>query len=185
MNNESPNPDFHREMRRQFARLWSESEKSVQAYVFSMVPSFHDAEDVIQQVAEAAAIHFDEYDPQRPFVAWVIGKAKYRILDHFRKAGRDRHVFVDALADVLAEPRIASSSQANDRAEALEHCLKELPERSRQLLDLRYVDGMNPMQIASQVDLTIGSVRVSLHRIRNLLAECISRRLRTEPREGA
>jgi len=90
MNTESPSPDPHREMRRQFARLWSKTEKSVQAYVFSMVPSFHDAEDLIQRSAEETAVHFDEYDSDRPFATWVIWKAKYRILDYFRKTGRDR-----------------------------------------------------------------------------------------------
>lgn len=185
MNDAAPNPDPHREMRRQFARLWSRSEKSVQAYVFSLVPSFHDAEDVIQQVAEEAAGQFDQYDPDRPFEAWVIARAKFRILDHFRKTGRDRHVFNDALVELLAESQIARVSQVDPRAEALEHCLQELPPRSRKLLDLRYVNAMQPMQIAEQIDSTTGSVRVTLHRIRNLLRDCIARQLRTDPIEGA
>jgi len=179
MNTESPNPDPHREMRRQFARLWSQTERSVQAYVFSMVPSFHDAEDVIQQVAEEAAVHFDQYDSDRPFEAWVIAKAKYRILDHFRKVGRDRHVFDDTLVDTLADAQIELASTVDHRADALEHCLGELPPRSRRLLDLRYVDGMKPTQIADKIESTPGSVRVMLFRVRNLLADCISRRLRS------
>ena len=115
----------------------------------------------------------------------MIGKAKYRILDHFRKAGRDRHVFDDTLVDALADAQMELASTVDHRADALEHCLGKLPPRSRRLLDLRYVDGMRPTQIADEIDSTPGSVRVMLFRVRNLLADCITRHVRMGQLRGA
>ena len=175
-----PNPDPHREMRRQFARLWNAAEKSVQAYVFSMVPSIHDAEDLIQQLAEEVAVHFDEYDPTRSFEAWVIWRAKRRVIDHFRKVDRDRHVFDQELIDTVTEAHLRHAGVTDQQGEALEQCLNELPDRSRMLLDLRYTTDMKPTQIAKEIASTPGSVRVTLLRIRDALADCISRRLGME-----
>ena len=174
------NTQSQREMRRQFARLWNTAQKSVQAYVFSLVPSFHDAEDLIQQIAEEVAVHFDEYDPQRSFEAWVIWRAKLRVIDHFRKAGRDRLIFDEALVDAVAKSHISLSSTINDRAEALEFCIDQLPNRSRRMLDLRYVDGLKPAEIAEQLGSTSGSVRTTLLRLRDALADCITRRMAVE-----
>lgn len=173
--------DEHRELRRNFARSWHQAETRVQAFVFSMVPGFHDAEDLIQKIAEEAAVRFDEYDADRgPFEAWVIFWAKRRIIDHFRKVRRDRHVFDESLVEKIADAQIARAGTTDPRAEALEHCLDKLPPKSRGMLDRRYVDDQSPTQIASDLGSTPGSIRVQLCRIRDTLADCITRRVAKE-----
>lgn len=176
-------PDPHRALRVQFARLWGQSETAVAAFVFSLVPSFHDAEDLVQQIAEEVAERFDEYDPQRPFEAWVIWLAKHRVIDHFRRLRRDRLVFDDDLIQRVAEIHTKRSAPGiADHGEALEHCLDQLPAKSRRLLNQRYVDNLTPTQIAERAGSTSGSIRVQLHRLRDLLAECVRRRVAREAR---
>jgi RNA polymerase sigma-70 factor (ECF subfamily) len=167
--------DPHREMRRQFARLWQQAEPHVQAFVFSMVPSFHDAEDLVQKLAEEVAVRFDEYDAARPFEAWVIWIARHRVIDHFRRARRDRHVFDESLIDAIAEAQVERARSVDPRAEALERCVERLPIKSRSLLDLRYVQNETPAAIADRLGSTAGSIRVQLHRVRESLAECIGK----------
>ncbi len=53
------------ETREHLARLWNQAESAVQAYVFSAVSGFQDAEDVVQQVAMTVARRFNEYDESR------------------------------------------------------------------------------------------------------------------------
>jgi RNA polymerase sigma-70 factor (ECF subfamily) len=62
----------------------------------------------------------------------------------------------------------------------LETCVEKLPGKSRQLLELRYEDGASAEAMAEALRSTAGSVRVMLHRVRNLLAECIQTELRKE-----
>jgi DNA-directed RNA polymerase specialized sigma24 family protein len=45
---------------------------------------------------------------------------------------------------------------------------------------LRYEDGASAEAMAEALRSTAGSVRVMLHRVRNLLAECIQTELRKE-----
>jgi hypothetical protein len=49
------------ESRQQFTHLWIEAEPSVSAYVFAAISGFHDAEDVVQQIAQELARRFEQY----------------------------------------------------------------------------------------------------------------------------
>ncbi len=160
--------------RETLARLWLDAEPAVQAFVFAAVRGFQDAEDVVQQVALTVARRFDEYDPARPFVGWALWLAKSRIVDHYRSRGRGRVVFSDALLDRLADVLAARQASVSLHAAALEKCLDKLPARSRRLVDMRYAEDSSMDAIAAATDSTAGAVRVMLHRIRSILADCIS-----------
>ncbi len=159
--------------RERLTRLWLEAEPSVQAFVFASVRDVHDAEDVVQQVALTAARRFDEYDRTRPFLAWALWLAKSRIADHYRKQGRERVVFSENLMDRLAEVLAHQQPERTARQEALEHCLEKLPEKSRQLLALRYEEDAPMERVAEAIESSAGAVRVMLFRIRNLLVDCV------------
>ncbi len=157
-----------------------QAEPAVNAYVFAAVQRFQDAEDVVQQVALAAARRFEEYDGSRPFIAWVLWLAKSKIVDHYRAQGRQKLVFSASLLDQTANRLVERQTADRAGAAALERCVEKLPPKSRRLLDLRYVDDAPMEAIAQAIDSTSGSVRVMLFRIRNLLADCIAAELAKE-----
>ncbi|MEI6716064.1 MAG: sigma-70 family RNA polymerase sigma factor [Verrucomicrobiota bacterium] len=167
------NQEHETDSRERLTRLWLETEPSVQAFVFAAVTCVHDAEDVVQQVALTVARRFDEYDGSRPFVAWALWLAKSRIADHYRKQGRERLVFSAALMDRLAEVLVHQQPLRTARQEALEICMDKLPEKSRQLLALRYEDDAPIERLAEVIESSAGAVRVMLFRIRNILADCV------------
>jgi RNA polymerase sigma-70 factor (ECF subfamily) len=166
--------------RERLARLWSETEPSVRAFVYSAIPNFADAADVVQQVALTVTRRFEEYDEVRPFVGWALWLAKSRIADHWRKAGRQRVVFSEAIMDRLAETLVELQPERSARQVALEHCIEKLPAKSRQMLDLRYTDTLPIEAVATAVRSTAASVRVLLHRVRSVLADCIQTQLEKE-----
>jgi RNA polymerase sigma-70 factor, ECF subfamily len=150
------------ETRQRLARLWGEAEASVQAFVFSAVSGFQDAEDVVQQVALTVAQRFDEYDESRPFVAWALWLAKSRIADHYRTQGRDRRVFSETVLDQIAAVLVQRQPERSARHEALEQCIEKLPDKSRRLLELRYLEEGSIESVARTIDSTAGAVRVML-----------------------
>ncbi len=166
--------------REEFTHYWLQAEPSVSAYVFASISGFHDAEDVVQRIAQELARRFDEYDSRRPFVAWTLWIAKSRVIDFYRSQDRARIVFSDELLGQLADTIVKQADGRSHRREALEACLDELPPRSRRLLDLRYVDELSAVDAAREVGSTAGSVRVLLSRARTVLASCIERRLAME-----
>lgn len=168
------------DIRERLSRLWMQAEPAVNAYVFAAVQRFQDAEDVVQQVALAAARRFEEYDGSRPFVAWALWLAKSKIIDHYRVQGRQKVVFSETLLDQTAARLVERQAADHAGAAALERCIDKLPPKSRKLLDLRYVEDASMEAIARAIDSTAGSVRVMLFRIRDLLAECVKAALAEE-----
>lgn len=166
--------------REEFTQNWLEAEPCVSAYVFASISGFHDAEDVVQRIAQELARRFDEYDAARPFVGWALWVAKSRVIDFYRAQGRERVVFSVELLGRLADTIAGQADGRSQRREALEACLDELPPKSRRLLDLRYVEERSAEETARKMGSTSGSVRVLLSRVRTVLASCIERRLAME-----
>lgn len=159
------------------ARLWVAAQPSVSAYIWSCVRDFHVAEDLLQDVAEDAALSFERYDPARPFVAWVLGIARFKVIDYYRKNEKDPHVFTGDALEHLSAGFVETYPTLSPRREALAACLQKLPTKSRRVLEMRYELDMKPAKIAKHVGSTSGSVRVTLTRIRNALAQCVRQRL--------
>ncbi|MDA7597654.1 sigma-70 family RNA polymerase sigma factor [bacterium] len=159
-------------------RLWIEAEPAVRAFVFASISSFADAEDVSQKVALTVARRFHEYDENRSFQAWTLWLAKSRVIDHYRVKGREKLVFSEPLLDQLVDSLVSRQKVQSDRGAALEQCIEKLPDKSRRLLELRYEDGASAEEMASILESTAGSVRVLLHRVRNLLGDCIQKEMR-------
>lgn len=166
--------------REEFTQFWLKAEPSISAYVFASVSGFHDAEDTVQRIAQELAQRFDEYQPNRPFLGWALWIARSRVIDFYRKQGRSQLVFSPELLSRLAKTISQQAEVRNHRREALEACLDQLPDKSRRLLDLRYVEELSAADVAREVGSTSGSVRVLLSRVRTALADCIQRRLAAE-----
>ncbi|MBI1373129.1 MAG: sigma-70 family RNA polymerase sigma factor [Phycisphaera sp.] len=159
--------------RGRFARLWVTAQPVVAAFLNASVRRRVEAEDLLQDVAAAAMVDFESYDPQRSFTGWALGIARFRVLNHFRTARRDRHVFGDAALERLAEACAGLESQTGPYREALGQCLDKLPERQRQMIELRYVESVARRDVAERFGVTPAALGMALHRIRGALAECI------------
>ncbi len=166
--------------RERLTRLWLEAESAVRAFVFSAVPGFQDAEDVVQQVALTVARRFDEYDATRPFVAWALWLAKSRIADHHRQRARGIVPISDVALDQIAAVLVERHPDRPRRQVALEECLEKLPEKSRRMLELRYLEDHSIDVVAKAIRTSNGAARVMLFRVRKLLADCIHTRMSSE-----
>lgn len=172
--------DRHLDEQKELARLWVSVQPMVLAYIRSCVDSFSDAEDVLQIVAQDVVVKYSQYDPSRPFIGWVLWLAKFRVIDHYRQVDRDRHRFGDEVLSRMAHCFESLQPEASDRQEALSQCMKKLPPKSLQLLEMRYVDNLKAKQAAERLGTTAGTVRVALTRMRKALERCIHQWLERE-----
>lgn len=166
----------------ELAVRWTKAQPMVAAFIASLVPDFHQAEDVLHQVAVVLVRKFAEYDHTQPFEAWAIGMARLEVLKHRRKFVHDKHLFDDAVVNLVSEEFIALRDELDDRRQALLECLKQLNGRFLQVLQLRYFEGLEPTSIAERWAMPPGAVRAVLHRAREALRRCIDHRL--SPREA-
>lgn len=163
----------HLDEQRELARLWISVQPAALAYICSCVDKHSDAEDILQTVAQDVVVKYSQYDPSRPFVGWVLWLAKFRVIDYYRKAGRDRHRFGDEVLDRLAHRIEAMQPEASDRQEALSQCMEKLSPKSLKILEMRYSDNLAAQQVAERLGTTAGTIRVALTRIRKVLQRCV------------
>lgn len=178
MSTSNPPEPTPNEQSQSLARLWVRAQPSVSTYIWSAIRDFHAAEDILQDVAEDAAKSFSRYDSAKPFLAWVMGIARFKVIDYYRKNDRDAHIFDSEVLEHLSTAFEAVFPESSPRQEALERCVEKLPPKSRRLLEMRYEMEMKPAKIAEQVGTTSGSIRVLLTRVRTALGDCVEKRLK-------
>jgi RNA polymerase sigma-70 factor (ECF subfamily) len=161
----------------QLAALWTAAQATISAFIRTLIPDLHQADEVTQRVAVALVRKFDRYDTTRPFVAWAIGVAKYEVLYFRRQRATDKHVFNDELVDQIASRYELLATEVDPIRDALEYCVDELKGRSKRVIELRYRDGMKSDNIASEMGFSAGAVRMLLCRVRDTLRRCIERRI--------
>jgi RNA polymerase sigma-70 factor, ECF subfamily len=132
-------------------------------YVTSVVRDHHEAEDITQNVFAKLMNAIRKYEQREvPFDAWILRVARNAALDHLR-AKR---------AIPTEEVRIADTGRAQtgiDRGRALREALEALPEDQREVLVLRHIVGLSPVEIAGTLDKTESSVHGLHHRGRRSL----------------
>jgi RNA polymerase sigma-70 factor (ECF subfamily) len=170
-----PGTDDESRDRAQLAADWERARTAVFAQLVAGIGSFHDAEDVLQEVAVSVAKNYGTYDPQRPFIAWALGITRNHMLMYFRKHQRDRLVFNEHLMGVIGRHLAAIAQEHDDqRREALHKCLNQLDANRRRLIELRYSSGMSVNDMAEQLDMSVAAIKGSLHRVRKALERCVS-----------
>jgi RNA polymerase sigma-70 factor (ECF subfamily) len=88
-------------------------------------------------------------------------------------------VFSDKLIELITETTPADRSHDKLLA-ALDGCLAKLGEKQRELINERYTPGRSLEQLAANTGRTAGSLRIALHRIRELLKNCVEQTLAQE-----
>jgi RNA polymerase sigma-70 factor (ECF subfamily) len=145
--------------------LYARYAADVQRYVASFVHDRHEAEDITQNVFAKLVTGIGKYEQREaPFAAWIMRVARNAALDHMRAR---RAVPVE-------EVRIAddgSEQLGANRSRDLRHALAELPEDQREVLILRHIAGLSPVEIAAALKKSESSVHGLHHRGRRTLRE--------------
>jgi RNA polymerase sigma-70 factor (ECF subfamily) len=142
---------------------------NVYGYVRTIMRDHHDAEDVTQQVFAKLLTSISKYEPRGvPFVAWLLRMSHNVAVDAVR-ARRTTPV------EAIYGPDEGVSEDAPERSRSLHAALASLPEDQRQVVVLRHVLGLSPVEIAAQLGRTHSSVYGLHHRGRRALCAELER----------
>jgi RNA polymerase sigma-70 factor (ECF subfamily) len=132
-------------------------------YVTGFIRDHHEAEDITQNVFAKLMKAIHKYEEREvPFDAWILRVARNAALD-FLRAKRAIPTEEVRLADTGA------AETAVDRGRALRQALESLPEDQREVLVLRHIAGLSPMEIADTLDKSESSIHGLHHRGRRSL----------------
>lgn len=174
----SPNPREHVDaLQRRFLPLWTQHQRRVFAYIYTLIPHRADAEDLLQETSVTLWEKFDEFEEGTDFVAWACQVAYWKVRNARRKYARSPIIHDDELLSSLSEKAIAGQAESDRLHGALGECLKKIGERDRALILSRYESDRTVKEVAELAGRSVDSVYKALSRIRKALLDCVTLRL--------
>jgi RNA polymerase sigma-70 factor (ECF subfamily) len=168
----------------EFIRLFAVNQRRIYGFVAAIVPRAVEADDVFQNISAGLWQNFHRFEKGTDFLAWSLQFARFAILKYYRSQRQlGRLVFSDEVLESLADEAATASDEIDRRLEALRGCLQQLPQRSRELIELRYESQLvSCREVAARVGRSVEGVYKALRRIHTLLLQCVERALATEDR---
>jgi RNA polymerase sigma-70 factor (ECF subfamily) len=143
--------------------MYDEALPAVYGYFVRRCPDQGTAEDLTSETFLAAMGAARRADPPRITVPWLIGIARHKLADHFRR----RHDRLTVPVSDLPEPSDPADTwdAELDRIVA-EHTLTRLSEPHRAVLTLRYLDDCSVDRCAELIGRTVHATEALLVRAR-------------------
>ena len=137
-------------VRASFLELYESSLGDVYGYLVRRCPNAATAEDLTAETF-LAAVRATRTGTADVSIPWLIGTARHKLIDHWRREGR-RRAALDDLYEGTTE-----AVDNNDPIDALHvhGVLSQLPPHHRAALTLRYLDGLPVEQVAAQLERSV------------------------------
>ena len=162
----------------EFLKLFVRHQQEIYAYILTLVPHLHDADDLFQDGMTVMWKKFGQFQPGTNFAAWGIQIMRFQILDYRRNLARNKQVLVeDSLFEVLIDHLPTIQDEAAARIEALRKCLALLDNRSKRIIKMRYERNISVEKIASYLKLSRRHVYHILGQINSVLLRCMRKTL--------
>lgn len=161
-----------------FARELEALRPALRAYILSIFPHPNHCDDIVQEALLFAWERRAEFQPGTNFKAWLFKAGYFKMLAHRRDMQRDRLVTMsDSTLQMIAGAVEHYLVDADQRMQALKHCLADLKADEIALLKIKYLDRGSLTDLAHSQNQQPGRVQKALSRLRLALRHCIESKL--------
>ena len=170
-----------------FRELVQRYERPVFSIIYRIVRDREAAEDLAQDTFVKVLNHIDRYRPEFKLSSWLFKIANNVAIDSLRKRQLDTisldgspHATTAADAEASSFEVAARQENALDELEAreigsaIDSAIAQLRPEYRACILLRHVEGRSYEEIASTLDLPLGTVKTYIHRARHELRGLLS-----------
>lgn len=169
-----------------FRELIRRYERPVFSLILRMVRDRETTEDLAQDTFIKVLNHIDRYSPEFKFSSWLFKIANNVAIDHLRRRRLDT-VSMDGSPHAASQAEIEASSfdvesaqespleelEAKELGSAIERAIGRLRPEYRSCILLRHVEGRSYEEIATTLDLPLGTVKTYIHRARHELRRAL------------
>ncbi|HEU5149017.1 MAG TPA: sigma-70 family RNA polymerase sigma factor [Iamia sp.] len=142
--------------------LYDRALPEVYGYLLPRCGSVATAEDVTSETFLAAVDAVQRGTVPHLSVAWLIGVARHKLVDHWRRTAREER----RVLRVAAEPDATTEDPWDEEIDAAlaRDVLASLGAHHRAALTLRYLDGLSVPEVARHLDRTVHATEALLIR---------------------
>jgi RNA polymerase sigma factor (sigma-70 family) len=138
-----------------------------------------DREDLVQDIMLSLHAARATYDPERPFIPWLMSIAYNRMTDNARRNSRrfTSEILVGQIPEFIADEGASASAREYGDPEALRQAVKKLPRGQRTAVELLKLHEMSLKEAAEATGTSISALKVAVHRaVKTLRASLDGRR---------
>jgi RNA polymerase sigma-70 factor (ECF subfamily) len=160
--------------RQAYALLVEEYKTPIYNLAYRMTNNIEDAEDIAQETFLLAFRELSRYDINRRFYTWLYTIGLNLIRNHLKKTGRRQKYFrnyntssgdMNSNVEKADLPPAADEEELrDDREKKLAFCLCKLSPQLRELLVLRFYQGLSFEEIAGITGFSPGAVKMRIYR---------------------
>ena len=170
---------------------WEQIVSRFKRKVFHIAYKFtgrHDnAEDLTQDIFLKVFRSLGKFNRDADFSTWLSSVARNYCIDHYRASKREKEVLVEDLVAFDLAPAAAGSNphralEDRDRRRFLRRGLDALPDKLREAVVLRDLQGLSYQEMADQLGLPEGTVKSRINRGREELSRLLLRAQQPERR---
>jgi RNA polymerase sigma-70 factor (ECF subfamily) len=157
-----------------FRQIVERYQGAVYNLAYRMLGDPEEAEDAAQEIFVRLYRQLGRYDPERKFSTWTLAIATNYCIDQLRR----RRMQLVPLENIIPWARArdagpegeALSRESRDEVQRL---LKQLPEKYRAPLVLRYWEDLSCAEIAEILGVPEGTIKTQIHRARKQLGKML------------
>jgi RNA polymerase sigma-70 factor (ECF subfamily) len=192
------NPNFSEKANTDFYLVQSAIEGNEQAYsellgrykdsiyfmLLKMVNNSIDAEDLTIEAFSKAFKNIDQYSPNFAFSTWLYKIATNNCIDHLRKKrcntisidNESSNINIDA--NIFFKTNTLNPEEKiiqEQREKIVREIVNKLKPRYKRLIELRYFEELSYEEIATELEIPIGTVKAQLFRSKELLLNILQK----------
>lgn len=159
-----------------FEKLYADYYSKVLVYLMKKTGNKEAAEDLTSEAFLYSYEHYDAYDSERSSLStWLYIIVNSRLKNYYRD--KKQNIDLSELENILFDTPLDLDHAVflEQLRSNLAKALKKLPERQCQIITMRYFDNLEYEDIARELSLSPGNVRVILSRaLEKLHQECLN-----------
>ena len=169
-----------------FREIIRRYERPVFSLVYRMVRDREVAEDLAQDAFIRVLNHLDKYRSEFKLSSWLFKIANNVAIDHLRKRQLDTismhgsphaatasDIEATSIDIASGDENALDEMEAKELGSAIERAISQLRPEYRSCIMLRHVEGRSYEEIATTLDLPLGTVKTYIHRARHELREAL------------
>ena len=158
-----------------FRQLVERYQGAVYNLAYRMLGDPGDAEDAAQEIFVRIYRQLGRYDPARKFSTWTLAIATNYCIDQLRRR-RMQLVPLENIIPWARSREVGPEGEAitQESRDEVQRLIKQLPEKYRAPLVLRYFDELSCAEIAEVLGMPEGTVKTQIHRARKALEKLLA-----------
>ncbi|SER57121.1 RNA polymerase sigma factor [Salipaludibacillus aurantiacus] len=144
-------------------------------YIYIQTNSYHDTEELLQDVFLKAANRLDRFKGHASFKTWIFKISRNIVIDYYRKRKKEQRSFTmdqDTMEGIAGEYEAAETTVLrNIHMDEVFETIERLPDNYRMILHLRFVEDFSITETAEIMGKTALSIKSAQRRARLALHE--------------